>query len=197
MPVRSDQIAFEGGDDDGAIGRIDPANNLRNYTMAWHVWDDYPYKRANIIEGKDEKNGFGPPSYTMFAEGEEVRRAFLLTDSFELAAAGAARISDPDQVKDDIATFHEEHFGQEQENGAAKHPYETHLPELINYIEVNTTGKDIPKYLQASDLAGHLGVSASKAELILRHYFKGIRNEQRRGYPTQFLIDYIGGMTDD
>ena len=42
------------------------------------------------IEGKVADEGFGPPTYTMFDEGENVRNAFLLNDTFELAAAGAA-----------------------------------------------------------------------------------------------------------
>ena len=87
--------------------RQSPANNPDNFRIAYHVWDDYPYRKANLIEGKDADggDGFGPPSYTMYDEGENVRNAYLLNDTFELAAAGAATIADRDVVKDNLTAF--------------------------------------------------------------------------------------------
>ena len=54
----------------------------------------------------DEKS-FGPPAYTIVAEGEEVRDAFLLNDSFQLAHAGAATMAGRDDVKDFLGKYHE------------------------------------------------------------------------------------------
>ena len=105
MPVPKDDI------DTSAVvsetgKRISPANNPDNFRMAWHVWDDYPYRKANIIEGKNaDTEGFGPPTYTMYDEGEVVRNAFLLNDTFELAAAGAATLADRDTVKGYLDDF--------------------------------------------------------------------------------------------
>ena len=43
----------------------------------------------------------------MIAEGEEVRNAYLLNDSFQLAHAGAATVASRDDVKDFLAKYHE------------------------------------------------------------------------------------------
>ena len=65
--------------------RVRPENNPDNFRLAWHVWEDYPYKKANLIEGPGEAGergqGFGDPAYTKYDEGGVVRRAFLLNDT--------------------------------------------------------------------------------------------------------------------
>ena len=104
MPVPKEDLHVDGEEvvvqagagEDRAEGRMAPANNPDNFRLAWHVWDDYPYSKRNLIEGKDDDPGFGPPTYTMFDEGENVRRALLLNDTFELAQAGAATMADRD-----------------------------------------------------------------------------------------------------
>ena len=96
MPVADSDLSIEG---DTAVWAGKAASNPDNFRLAWHVWDDYPYRKRNLIEGKDpdDTGGFGPPSYTMYDEGENVRRAYLLNDTFELAQAGLRYHGQPRQ----------------------------------------------------------------------------------------------------
>ena len=103
MPVSKDAPEVT-DDQDMAPGPKDPANDYRNFRLARHVWDDFPYKEGNLIEGSDNAEGFDPPSYTMYAEGEEVRRALLLNDTFELAQSGAATIAETPSSYSALAT---------------------------------------------------------------------------------------------
>ena len=63
MPVPKDDLDVA---DSGHGGSGRPTENPDNFRLAWHVWDDYPYRKANLIEGPnpDDKGGFGPPTYT-------------------------------------------------------------------------------------------------------------------------------------
>ena len=104
MPVKGDELEIV----DAATSRqLAPANDANNFRMAWHVWDDYPYRKANLIEGPDPgaQNGFGAPTYTMYDDGKDVRRAYLLNDTFELAQAGAATTADRDIMKRELRAF--------------------------------------------------------------------------------------------
>ena len=74
MPVPKADLTISDTDDDGLAdyetpqdGRVEEGNNPDNFRLAWHVWDDYPYRKANLIEGPnpDDKGGFGAPAYTM------------------------------------------------------------------------------------------------------------------------------------
>ena len=201
MPLGGDQMEVETAGDrlvisnDGTVKESDrpahsnPANDTENFHLAWHVWDDYPYKRSNIIEGPDKsKDGFGAPAHTTYAGGEEVRRAFLLTDSFELAQSGAARNADPDEVKAESQKFLDENFGSEKVTAGL---YQEHGPALLQYIDSRRREKNPPKYFQAPDIGAALGVTAVKAGLILRHYFRDVEKVQRYGYSAQSIYDYL------
>ena len=50
MPVGKDDLEVEAGSP--IKGKVSPANNPDNFRMAWHVWGDYPYRKANLIEGE-------------------------------------------------------------------------------------------------------------------------------------------------
>ena len=75
MPVPKADLTVSDGDDDGLSSyetplddsRVEDANNPDNFRLAWHVWDDYPYRKANLIEGPnpEDKGGFGPPTHTV------------------------------------------------------------------------------------------------------------------------------------
>ena len=51
MPVSGDDLEIEAVSSTKG-SRVLPANNPDNFRMAWHVWDDYPYRKANLIEGE-------------------------------------------------------------------------------------------------------------------------------------------------
>ena len=171
---------------------LDPASDIDNFRLAWHVWDDYPYRKANLIEGPQEtKVGFGKPAYTMYADGDEVRRAYLLTDSFELAQAGAARIADTDLVREDIEDFHAEHWGHEDDRVPRN---QQQIAEMMHFFEISRYDAD-RQHFQAGEVASYLGVSLQKAGLMMRDHFPGIENVQRKGYPAAFVYKRIAELT--
>ena len=51
MPVSGDDLEIEAVSSTKG-SRVLPANNPDNFRMAWHVWGDYPYRKANLIEGE-------------------------------------------------------------------------------------------------------------------------------------------------
>ena len=77
MPVpKADLTVSDNRDDDDEgradyetpfTGKVSGGNDPDNFRLAWHVWDDYPFRKANLIEGPDptDKGGFGPPNWTL------------------------------------------------------------------------------------------------------------------------------------
>ena len=77
MPVpKADLTVSDNRDDDDEgradyetpfTGKVSGGNDPDNFRLAWHVWDDYPFRKANLIEGPDptDKGGFGPPNVTL------------------------------------------------------------------------------------------------------------------------------------
>ena len=183
MPVPKDDI-----DANAVVSptgkRIADANNPDNFRLAWHVWDDYPYRKANIIEGKVADEGFGPPTYTMFDEGENVRNAFLLNDTFELAAAGAATISDRDVVKDQLRAFRAG-TGPIRRNGGAADP---RWVKLLTFFEQHVY--DPPEYFTASEIGRAIGLDASPAARYLRSQID-VASVQGKGYSSQAIYDHL------
>ena len=62
-------------------GHSDPAN----FVIVWEEWRDYPFLGTDIIDGQvgqKGKYGLGPPDAVMMAQGESVRNAYMLIDSF-------------------------------------------------------------------------------------------------------------------
>lgn len=56
----------------------------RNFVLAWEMWDGFPFRGADIVEGRGRRrnDGLGRPHGLQTSRGELVRHAFLLTDSF-------------------------------------------------------------------------------------------------------------------
>ena len=190
MPVGKDSLEVDdgGGGGGSSNGRVSAANDFRNFRLAWHVWDDYPYRKANLIEGPDRtKEGFGPPSYTMFAEGEEVRRAFLLNDTFELAQAGAATMATADTIKPGLSAFLEGRSTPNANgNGADGDPNESFR--MLQYFE--SREDDHPEYFTASEIGRALGVDASVAGKLVHSIFR-VKNTQRKGYKAESIYRFL------
>ena len=155
-----------------------PANDLDNFRLAWHVWDKYPYRKRDLIEGKDDDDGFGPPSATYYVEGEEVRRAMLLNDTFQLAQVGAATMADRDRIKDDLARRHG------VAGPSSKRQEQTER--LLRFFEDNE--KDAPEYFTAGTIGGATGIPSAQVGVTLRELVN-VRNVQRKGYPTKDIYD--------
>ena len=196
MPVKEDDI------DTSAItasgnGRILPRNNPDNFRMAHHVWGNFPYRKANLIEGKNEDEGFGKPDYTNYSEGDNVRAGFLLTDTFQLAASGAATVADRDAVKDHIRAYQ---AGKGPVRGKGANPQAV---KLLHFLDAHEA--DPPEYFTASEIGRVLGTSPQAAAGAFREilwYDLGleidIAHVRGKGYATEpiysALMDKLADM---
>ena len=184
MPVAKDDMDLEAG----MPGRsIEPANNPDNFRLAWHVWDDYPYRKSNLIEGPDpdDKGGFGPPSYTMFDEGELVRSAFLLNDTFELAQAGAGTMADRNVVKEGLGAFLAGR-GPASSNGATQR--QALAEQLLLFFQQHEP--DPPEFFRAADIARELGIDSANAGKALQELVP-VSPVRNKGYPSDKIYGYL------
>ena len=55
--------------EDSGAGRLHPATDPDNFTLAWDVWGDGPYQKNDLIEEKKEEDGFGPPTKRCATKG--------------------------------------------------------------------------------------------------------------------------------
>ena len=195
MPVASDQIEFERDPYSRApVNEVNPnvapSADPANFILVWHVWRDYPYRKANLIEGKvDEQDGFGRPDDTVVTMGEEVRRALLLNDTFELAQAGSASTADGEQIKEDLREWRGEHF-DDGANGRSSRKPPQELVRLFMFIEQLEFAMPFPEYVKPAVLAAEMGVSVPRAGTIVQERFPGVENVQRKGYSSEYLLAY-------
>ena len=189
MPVKSDELEIV---DAATSRRLVPGNDPNNFRMAWHVWDDYPYRKANLIEGPDPaaQNGFGPPAYTMYDDGKNVRRAYLLNDTFELAQAGAATTADREIVKDELRAFQAgsgpsgAYTGSTNTNGSedpATARDKALAERLMAYFLFHED--DPPEYFWPGDIAKHMGLKPGHTGSLVQTY-TGARLIRNYGYPS-------------
>ena len=94
-----------------------PQSDPKNFLQVWHCWFGHPFRRADIINGRNRvKRGLGPPHDTQVRQGAAVREGFKITDTF-LRVAGAqaqqyARKSQQEEARerrrgeqDDVSTL--------------------------------------------------------------------------------------------
>ena len=192
-PLPGDLVTVE----DSGGGRGDPAADPDKFTIAWDVWDDHPYQKADLIEGKQEKqqNGFGPPDVTMYDEGDAVRNAYLLNDTFELAKVGTATTANRDTVKGELERFlasQSRGGGPEAAAGMAAGPRDNKIGRVYEYFvdEMDAGGK---KYYKASDIARFMQVDAAEAGKLIQRAFP-VEPLRNKGYPAAVIFEHIAKM---
>ena len=180
-PLPKDRMIIlndEDGDDWSAEKRP-PHSDPDNFRLAWDVWDGFPYRKADIIDGKDDDKGFGDPTVTMYDEGENVRMAYLLNDSFALAEAGGATISDREIVKDNLRKL----WGR-------NNPADTQAGLALEYIlELHSSG-NFGEYITPAEIAGQLGTAAGNASQVLGR-LTNLSPVRGKGYKTSEVMHWV------
>ena len=203
-PVDKDSLQFERREypDDRLVQASgDPASDPSNFIIAWDVWDDFPYEKQDLIDGEADDKGFGPPDYTVIAEGEEVRNAFLLNDSFQLAHAGAATTASRDDVKDFLAKYHEmlAQLGAGPDGvvpgavSAALHQgpklSDKVFAEIINLRDEEWNGK----HIRPKDIAVRLGTSPQNVKEVLSNVMRDVEYTTN-GYRTAEVFRWVANV---
>ena len=156
-----------------------PHSNPDNFMLAWDVWDDFPYRKSDIIDGKDDDKGFGEPTAVMFDEGENVRKAFLLNDSFAMAEAGGATISDREVVKDNLRKL----WGRD-------HPADTQTGTALEYLLQLRDSGTAGEFISAAEIAGQLGTAAGNASQVLGR-LTNLSPVRGKGYRTVDVMHWL------
>ena len=194
-PLPGDLVTVE---HPGASGRLHPATDPDNFTVAWDVWSDHPYQKGDLIEGKQEEDGFGPPDATMYDEGDAVRNAYLLNDTFELAKVGLATTADRDVTKEALARFLElqskAHLGVDLEDATtmAMAPRDNKIGRVYEYFIDQMEGEG-KKFYKASDVARFMQVDAAEAGKLIQRAFP-VEPVRNKGYPAEAIFDHIAKM---
>lgn len=185
---------------------LDPWADPENFIIAWDVWDDHPYQKQDLIDGKPDEKSFGPPAYTMIAEGEAVRKAFLLNDSFQLAHAGAATVANREEVKDNLRKYHEmlnslgmgppDQVAAAAAAATALENRQPPLPDLVITEMEAIRSEDWPhKYIKYKDIGARLGVSPQQVSAVLDHTVRNVEYT-KNGYRTKELFGWMARMEE-
>ena len=188
MPIKASELVYEGkGKGEGLLR---PADNPDNFILAWHVWDDFPYRKGNIIEGPapDGKNGgFGPPAYTLVDVGTNVRRAMMLNDTFELAAAGAATLADRDTVKDSLRSFRDGRgpgdSGETPWKGSKDD--DPQMRAFLHFIQDREF--TAPEHFTPGEIAAAIGVDPRGVGILVQKAFPGVKMVRGKGYSAEAI----------
>ena len=203
-PVDRDSLQFdrrEYPDDRLVQSAEEPANDPDNFILAWDVWTDFPYEKQDLIDGHADAEGFGPPDYTVIAEGEEVRNAYLLNDSFQLAHAGAATIASRDDVKDFLTKYHEMlatlGYGPDEANpGAVRAALEAgpSLADQVFDVVADLRDEDWGnKFIKPKDIARRIGSTPQKVNEVLSNVMRGLEYTDH-GYRTREVFRWMDKM---
>ena len=186
MPVPKKRIHRVGAETLAPVPR-DPAAKAENFEMFWYAWPDYPFKRGNLVEadGRDPKEGFGEPEVWATTDVVLVRAAYLLTETFELAQAGGARVADSDQVKDDLrVSLGRATAGSRQVTNRAR---------ILHYVAEIGDALDVPDYITSADIARATDMDAVAVGRELRMLF-GVQPKRDHGYSTTDLLEAYAVM---
>ena len=187
MPIPKDELTIEG---ESRYSGLQPAMNPDNFRMAFHVWDDFPYRRDNLIteDPEERRKGFGPPSYTVYDEGNHVRRAYVLNDTFEMAAAGAATIADKDIIKGNLKDFRDGRVPGTT-NGVDNRHHRLNL--LLLYLQERRA--DMPLHFSAGELGQAMGVNPAQAGIIVAEAF-AIKQVKGYGFPAHRFYEQLDAL---
>lgn len=143
-----------------------PKNDLNNFCLCWHVWEDFPYQRMGDPEENGQKKKrrvpplfIGPPDKTMTMHGNRVRAGYALTDSFIPVESGTAwEFGSAEQ----IAKSKEQRQKEAEEK--------QHINKVVGWI-LSTDPSRVAPVVSTAAIAGQAGVKAADANRILEGYF--------------------------
>ena len=118
--------------------------------------------------------------------GENVRRAFLLNDSFELAQVGAARMADKEVVKEGLGNYLSGRGPGRRDTALSKH--DERAARLLEFFDHHAA--DPPDFFKAAQIGNALGVDPAVAGKVIQSLV-GVSPINRKGYPTDKIYAYL------
>ena len=169
-------------------------NDPKNFVSVWRVWGNYPFQRADIIDGApqdDRRSGLGAADQIRLRYGEVMRLAMLLTDTFqpvESAAAMQYALKDPMEAQRaaEAAGRNGGSMSEEQRR-------------VARYLYDLTLSDSCPQYVKAPAVGYQCGVSAHSASRILSQWFGnmvGAYHAGKSAYRMEVLERALDAMFD-
>ena len=139
----------------------------RNFVLAWEKWDGFPFRGADIVEGRGRRrnDGLGRPHGLQTSFGELVRHAFLLTDSFR-----------------PVDTAHAQRYAGKAAMEAARAAAEVGLTdahiELLQWLEEKVDSADCPPTFTAEAVGLALAMPPRRVGQLLKGLFGDVEGAQ-------------------
>ena len=164
--------------------KVDYAPHLdpRNFVVVYEVWRDFPFRGIDLTEGKRaRKDGLGPPDDVRMVQGDSVRNAYLLTDSFRpVDTAHAQRFAGK-------AAMDAARAG----NNAAGGLSDDHRM-LISYLWQFSASGGAPRFIQVEAIALELEMESSHVGRLMRGLFGTVDGIKKKGgYDMMMLQEAI------
>ena len=146
-------------------------SNPLNFVLVWQEWQDFPFRGVDLTEGKrrGRNNGLGRADDVRMAQGEGVRNAFLLTDSFRpVDTAHAQRFAGKaamDEARTAQTGFSDEH----------RH--------LVTYLWERAMSGECPAFIKPEMIGLALGMKSAAVGRLMNGIFGDVEGVRKRdGY---------------
>ena len=139
-----------------------------NFVQVWDVWRGFPFRQRDIIEARAPRRngGLGRPHDTLLRQGETVREAFKLTDSF-LRVAGA-------QAQQYALKAQQEEVRESRRQGRDQAPGLTAEQREVLLAVWATCNNGVSTHFTAGSIAFMTGIRDSQAARMLSGFLGDI-----------------------
>ena len=168
-------------DDFGYTVHDPPHSNPVNFAIVWEEWRDYPFLGLDIIDGQrggGHREGLGSPDALLLAQGESVRNAYMLIDSFRPVEPSVA-------MRYAGKAAMEEARAQKQQGGQLSEDHQN----VIWWLDERLNQPECPANIKTAVVAMALGKSESYVGRLMSGLFGDIDGMQasRGGWKTDQL----------
>ena len=167
-------------------------NDPRNFVMVWESWGNYPFQRADIIDGAPERDkryaGLGASDDVFMRYGEVVRLAMLLTDTFQpVESAAAMQYALKDSMEAQRAA---------ESAGVGGGSLSEEQSRILHLLHQLTRQEEPPEIVRPAALGYRTGVPEHVARQVMTQFFGNTRAfvKSERGYALDLVAEEMAVM---
>ena len=156
-------------------------SNPLNFVLVWQSWGDFPFRGVDLTEGRRARrrnNGLGPADDTRMAQGESVRNAFLITDSFR-----------------PVDTAHAQRFAGKaamDEARSAQTGFTDDHRHVVTYLWERATSGDCPAFIKPEMMGMALGMKSAAVGRLMNGIFGDVEGVRKKdGYDMAIVGNKI------
>ena len=156
-------------------------SNPLNFVLVWQSWLDFPFRGVDLTEGRRTRrrnNGLGPADVVRMAQGEGVRNAFLITDSFR-----------------PVDTAHAQRFAGKaamEEARSAQAGFTDDHRRVVTYLWERATSGECPAFIKPEMIGLALGMKSSAVGRLMNGIFGDVEGVRKKdGYDMAIVGNTI------